>query len=129
MIREMLAALAEELALRFSRQSGASVITIEKSNGLELVVTVADSVLEWFVSANDGGQEVWSDWVDYYACEGETRQDLESSMATDVTACIRALAASEFRLSPSSMSDRKSSKLEWYRHGIWQSVSVSVDQP
>jgi hypothetical protein len=125
-MRELVATVAGKLALPLSRQREASVVTIEKPNGLALVVTVPDSVLEWFVTANEFGKEIWSDWVDYYACEGETTQVLKESMATEVSTYIGALATSEFRLSPVSTSGRKSRNLEWYRHGTWQPVSVSV---
>jgi hypothetical protein len=125
-MREVVATVAGKLALPLSRQREASVVTIEKPNGLALVVTVPDSVLEWFVTANECGKEIWSDWVDYYACEGETRQVLEESMATEVSNYIGALAASEFRLSPASTSGRRSCNLEWHRHGTWQPISVSV---
>ena len=96
----------------------ASTLVLHKAPGLVFEITVPVRVLEWFVSAKDSqGKELWSDWADYYSLKSETREELQSEMASDIERFTAILATSEVR---------KTSVLEWKRDDVWCPIGLAA---
>jgi hypothetical protein len=85
---------------------------------LHVAVTVAVTVLEWFVEASDrsSGASV-EDWCDYEGYDSSAAEHLDRDMADDVETFVGRLLRSELR-----MAKRWSSGvvLEWKTSDVWE---------
>jgi len=109
-----------------SEGADAWVIQIPKSDRIVFTITVPRTVLEWFAAATDGTMEMWSDWADYYATEGETNEKLKTEMASDVERFILTLLASPVRRTEETTGSKAAPSLEWERNGKWQRLQLSA---
>jgi hypothetical protein len=119
-MRELVQHLHSTLGIAVVEQSSAWQLIVPKPDGLTFEISVPFAVLEWFVSARDSTGELWADWVDYYATNGETPEALKASMASDIERFVSVLAAVPVR-----RTGRKSS-IEWRRNEAWHQVAVSA---
>jgi hypothetical protein len=127
---------AGEVRVRMMRWQSDARVRVEELNGafkvllavdgVRFEIIVAESVLEWFVSAFDAqtGHKLWSDWVDYYDLPGETELDLAGDLARDVETAIERLLGSRVR---AVVQGRHASALEWCTSGSarWRRVEIT----
>src|SRR5262245_3801029 len=68
------------------QDEGASTLVRLRRGGFLIEICIPDDVYEWFVDVKDErtGTTVLQDWMDHYATEGESNDDLESEMCTEV---------------------------------------------
>lgn len=85
--------------------------------GIEVVVTVPHTVLEWYVDAMDAGAgREWHEWFDYEGYDSTPRADLDAAMASDVRAFVSAVVERDLRM----MREGKNALLEWRLDGAWK---------
>jgi hypothetical protein len=112
---------------QFERRPGVSVtpkgqaleLTLVR-NDIEVRVLVPESVLEWFVDAEDriSGAKV-SDSCDYAGYDDTPDGELETDMAEDVAAFVNQLIERNLRCEQDSKRSRRS-VIEWFVDGQWQ---------
>lgn len=123
-MKAMLARLCERLGLEWIEQPEATRLCIHKSGGLAFHVTVPHEVLEWFVDVHDDAGEIWSDWADYPALDGETRDQLAAGMAGDIERMVTTLAASQARVWSDQATSAK--RVELQLGADWRAMSMAI---
>lgn len=118
----MLGRLSDSLGLELVEQVHAWILCIRKPAGLVFNVTVPHSVLEWFVDAHDDSGAIWSEWVDYYPINGETREQLLTEMAFEIERFVAIMVNSEMRVLCDEAKTKKSIELKV--GSSWQSASL-----
>lgn len=71
------------------------LIAIPKGHDFVCEVTIPHSVLEWFASVKQDGQETWSDWMDYTGYDDSPMEKLEAEMADDILSFIERVSTTE----------------------------------
>lgn len=89
-------------------------------------VSVPYEVLEWFVSVRKDGQEVWSNWVDYYAVDGETEIELADEMQREIDAFVSIPKIAELRVAAKHPFCEKST-IEWRHRDAWEEMRLCVE--
>ncbi|MFL6660245.1 MAG: hypothetical protein ACJ8GW_19320 [Massilia sp.] len=123
-MKNLLERLRDALGIELCEQGAAGVLLVHKPDQLKFKITVPYEVLEWFVEAYDDSGTIWSDWADYYAIDGEPREQLASDMQADIARCVTALARAELRvrLEPTAFK----STIERCIDGVWEEVSLQL---
>jgi hypothetical protein len=100
-------------------RSGAALTLTLVRGPLSVVVTVPETVLEWFVDVvNEASGLQASDWWDYAGYDNSSREQLDLQMAADIAGFLESLLVRQLRLRPGKRPDR--SVLEWLVEGEWR---------
>ena len=128
-MHDVIARLRTQPSLEVIDREHSWEIRAHKPEGLVFEITVPHSVLEWFVTARrtSPDQEVWNDWMDYYAVAGETETELRSAMARHIERFIDRLLAAKVRVVESRAFLRRRQRLEWRTAGEWEKISLYED--
>lgn len=89
-------------------------------SSLSFKVTVAYTVLEWFVEIADAGAGLrFEDWADYTAYDKRPREELVAEMIAHLHRLLRALTTDQFRLLKGATRLSPSDRCEWRVGGKW----------
>ena len=98
---------------------GAFTVTFER-NSLSFKVTVAYTVLEWFVEIIEPNSGLkFSDWADYTGYDRSPRNELVEEMTEDLHHLFGALMSRTFRLRKGRSWLRPSDHCEWLKEDKW----------
>lgn len=83
-----------------TRESGAISISVVKHDGTKILFTIPENCLEWFVAVHgrDDGKEIFSDWCDHYAVEGESEEQLRSERALEIDNLLREVIEGQLQI-------------------------------
>jgi hypothetical protein len=124
-LKNALLHLRDALGLELIEQQQAGVFCIYKPGGLVFKVTVPYDVLEWYVDAIDGSGAIWSDWVDHYAANGESREFLADEMKTSIEQLLARVVQCEFRIAV--IEHPESTRRLYLRAGEdWKELSIAA---
>ena len=126
-MREFVQRLATTYAVECFPRTSATSLLIDKGQTLIFEITVPDSPLEWFVEGRISGAVAWSDWVDYYAMQSESHDELTLNMMQDVQSFLQAVLERQIRLvNRKSTSSTEGLSIEWEIDGHWKAISISM---
>lgn len=111
--------LSRELGFQINVENARVVCLIDRE-GLQIVLTVPNDVLEWNIDATEAASSlVASDWCDYTGYDETPIDRLRQEMSRDVLQLVDGLMHRQLRMTGVSKQRRQ---LEWHREGTWQSL-------
>jgi len=113
--------------MTLTRHEHSVVLRVER-DGLEIVVTVAPGVHEWFVDVLDNVTGAHArDWWDYEGYDTtKTTEVLDGKMIADLSRFLDRLLSRQLRFA--KVDSRQKVKMEWLCEGIWQQAVPFGDQ-
>lgn len=94
---------------------------------LTFKVTVAYSVLEWFIDVSDEQSKLrFTDWCDYAGYDETPHGQLAQDMTEDLHRLMATLLAGRFRLLKAATWLRPSDRCEWRVNGEWVEFDVGT---
>ncbi|TAG76470.1 MAG: hypothetical protein EAZ24_08750 [Burkholderiales bacterium] len=124
-MRDLIARLGATPNLIVYERAASWELHLSKTEHLTIVVTIPHDTLEWFAIARASGREVWTDWADYYATNGETTESLRAYMASDIEHFVHTLSRSEVRVTALSKPRKHKYLVEWKQHDAWRLICMS----
>ena len=119
---ENLSQLTRITNLSVQEIADASIICIASKDSFSIIVTVPNSVLEWFAAISENEKEIWTD---YYPINNESHIQLREWMSTDIINFVQTASKTQLRKVTSKGLFRTKENVEWLIDGTWKIVTMS----
>ena len=83
-----------------TREAEAILVSVMRPDKTEIRFTIPENCLEWFVAVHGrvDGKEMFSDWCDHYAVEGESEEQLRRERASEIESLLREVIEGQLQI-------------------------------